>query len=79
MQRLTKRMKALLGPFVLRRLKGEVAGQLASKDQRTELVEMTQAQADLYADAVQRLHEEASQAGLQPAGEDCMFPPAWIA
>ena len=33
--KLTGRMKALLGPFVLRRLKAEVAGQLTAKTHRT--------------------------------------------
>ena len=65
MQRLTERMKALLGPFVLRRLKSEVASQLASKDQRVELVDMTPVQASTYSDAVQQLRSEASAAGLQ--------------
>ncbi|CAL8461937.1 g1468 [Coccomyxa elongata] len=65
MQLLTERMKALLGPFVLRRLKSEVASQLAAKDQRVELLDMTAAQADMYADAVQLLRREASAAGLQ--------------
>jgi SWI/SNF-related matrix-associated actin-dependent regulator 1 of chromatin subfamily A len=60
-------MKALLGPFVLRRLKSEVAGQLAAKEQRTEVVDMTEAQAALYTDAVSSLRTEACAAGL-PAG-----------
>ena len=34
MQALAGRMKALLGPFVLRRLKSEVASQLVLKQQR---------------------------------------------
>ncbi len=33
--KLTERMKALLGPFVLRRLKQEVAGQLTTKTHAT--------------------------------------------
>lgn len=33
--KLTERMKSLLGPFVLRRLKQEVAGQLTSKTHAT--------------------------------------------
>ncbi len=65
MQLLTERMKALLGPFVLRRLKSEVASQLAAKDQRVELVDMTSAQAGMYGDAVLLLRREASAAGLQ--------------
>ena len=34
MEALAERMKALLGPFVLRRLKSEVASQLVLKQQR---------------------------------------------
>ena len=34
MEALAERMKALLGPFVLRRLKSEVASQLVRKQQR---------------------------------------------
>jgi SNF2 family DNA or RNA helicase len=33
--KLTERMKSLLGPFVLRRLKTEVAGQLTEKTHAT--------------------------------------------
>lgn len=65
MQRLAERMKALLGPFVLRRLKSEVASQLAPKDQRVELVDMTAVQSKMYTEAVQLLRSEASAAGLQ--------------
>ncbi|BDA41342.1 probable SWI/SNF-related matrix-associated actin-dependent regulator [Coccomyxa sp. Obi] len=79
MQLLTERMKALLGPFVLRRLKSEVASQLAAKDQRIELVDMTAPQADMYAEAVQQLRKEASAAGLQagaPGREEAQTPAA---
>ena len=41
---LTERMKQLLQPFVLRRLKTEVADQLTRKSHATEFVEMTGAQ-----------------------------------
>lgn len=37
MEALAERMKALLGPFVLRRLKSEVASQLVKKEQRVKL------------------------------------------
>lgn len=37
MEALAERMKALLGPFVLRRLKSEVASQLVLKQQRVRL------------------------------------------
>ena len=56
-------MKALLGPFVLRRLKAEVAQQLAPKQQRLELVALTPVQAALYAGAVASLRKSANAAG----------------
>ena len=65
MHRLAERMKALLGPFVLRRLKSEVASQLAAKQQRVDFVTMTPVQADMYAAAVQLLRQDAANAGLQ--------------
>jgi len=54
-QLLTERMKAVLGPFVLRRLKSEVASQLTAKQQHEQVVEMTQQQAQMYHKAVQDL------------------------
>jgi SWI/SNF-related matrix-associated actin-dependent regulator 1 of chromatin subfamily A len=47
-QRLTDRMKQLLGPFVLRRLKTEVAGQLTEKKHTTEFIDMTKEQEHIY-------------------------------
>ena len=61
-------MKTLLGPFVLRRLKADVAGQLAPKDQRLSLLSMTAIQAEMYTAAVQRLRTQAAAAGL-PNGQ----------
>lgn len=45
-------MKALLGPFVLRRLKTEVKSQLTEKVHKTEFIAMTEGQAKLYEAAV---------------------------
>ncbi len=59
-QRLTERMKAVLGPFVLRRLKSEVASQLTAKQHHEELVAMTSEQSQLYQTAVQELKAEVS-------------------
>ncbi|CAK0783636.1 hypothetical protein CVIRNUC_006835 [Coccomyxa viridis] len=64
LETLTQRMKTLLGPFVLRRLKADVAGQLAPKDQRLTQLSMTPIQADMYTEAVQRLRKQAVDAGL---------------
>ena len=68
LETLTQRMKTLLGPFVLRRLKADVAGQLAPKDQRLSLLDMTPVQAEMYTRAVQRLRKQAATAGL-PGGQ----------
>ena len=69
MEMLTQRMKRLLGPFVLRRLKADVAGQLAPKDQRVAMLDMTPVQAGMYTEAVGHLHKHAAAAGV-PEG-DC--------
>lgn len=60
MQGLTERMKALLSPFVLRRLKSQVASQLTAKQQHEEVVSMTPEQAALYQKAVQQLRADVA-------------------
>lgn len=55
MGRLAERMQGLLRPFVLRRLKTEVATQLVPKQHQLHKVPMTPEQARLYADAVAEL------------------------
>lgn len=67
MEQVTQRMKMLLGPFMLRRLKADVAGQLAPKDQRLSLLDMTPVQAQMYSKAVSHLRKHAAAAGL-PTG-----------
>ncbi len=62
-QRLTERMKAVLGPFVLRRLKSEVASQLTAKQQHEQVVEMTQQQTKVYHKAVQHLRAKIGANG----------------
>ena len=64
-------MKTLLGPFVLRRLKADVAGQLAPKDQRLTQLSMTPIQAEMYTEAVQRLRKQAVAAGLPNGQHSC--------
>ena len=59
-QVLTDRMKALLNPFVLRRLKSQVASQLTAKQQHEEVVSMTTEQAVLYQKAVQQLRADVA-------------------
>jgi len=57
-QRLTDRMKQLLGPFVLRRLKTEVAGQLTEKKHTTEFIPMTKEQEDVYEVSLQNYRNQ---------------------
>ena len=53
-------MKALLSPFVLRRLKSQVASQLTAKQQHEEVISMTPEQAALYQKAVQQLRADVA-------------------
>lgn len=70
---LTDRMKAVLSPFVLRRLKSQVASQLTAKQQHEEVVTMTPDQAALYQTAVQKLRADV---GVDAKG--VLLPlPAW--
>ena len=55
---LTEKMKQLLGPFVLRRLKTEVAGQLTKKKHSTEFIEMTEEQKALYDASLESMKSE---------------------
>ncbi|KAL3132188.1 hypothetical protein ABBQ32_008788 [Trebouxia sp. C0010 RCD-2024] len=65
---LTNRMKAMLSPFVLRRLKSQVASQLTTKQQHEELVSMTPEQAALYQKAVQQLRADAAGVAAKGLG-----------
>lgn len=57
-KKLTDRMKQLLGPFVLRRLKTEVAGQLTKKKHTTEFIEMTTDQKSLYQASIESMRSQ---------------------
>ena len=70
-QQLTERMKSMLGPFVLRRLKADVASQLTAKQQQVEMVSMTDSQAELYTAAVQEL--KAQVAASSTGAHNCML------
>ena len=59
-QQLTERMKSMLGPFVLRRLKSDVASQLTAKQHKVEMVSMAESQAQLYKEAVQELKAQVA-------------------
>lgn len=56
--KLAERMQNLLRPFVLRRLKTEVASQLAPKKHQLHKLPMTEEQSQLYAKAVAALRKD---------------------
>ncbi|CAH8383388.1 unnamed protein product [Eruca vesicaria subsp. sativa] len=58
---LITRMKSILGPFILRRLKSDVMQQLVPKIQRVEYVHMERKQEDTYKEAIEE-YRAASQA-----------------
>jgi SWI/SNF-related matrix-associated actin-dependent regulator 1 of chromatin subfamily A len=74
--RLTDRMKQLLGPFVLRRLKAEVAGQLTEKRHVLESLEMAPPQAELYAAAVAGYKAEVEEKKSRAAAAAAAAPGA---
>lgn len=57
---LISRIKSILGPFILRRLKSDVMQQLVPKIQRVEYVEMEKEQCDAYKEAIEE-YRTASQ------------------
>jgi len=59
--RRVKKVRRILEPFVLRRLKETVATQLAPKTQTKEVIPMTSAQAEVYKVAVDRIRSEAQE------------------
>ncbi|KAG1655262.1 hypothetical protein FOA52_009819 [Chlamydomonas sp. UWO 241] len=64
-----ERYKALLAPFILRRLKSEVATQLIAKKHVVEEVEMTPMQAALYKKAVESMRKEVAAATVAAQGK----------
>ena len=60
-ERRVKKVRRILEPFVLRRLKETVAKQLAPKTQVKEVIEMPAGQAETYKIAVDRIRREASE------------------
>ncbi|PQP95390.1 protein CHROMATIN REMODELING 19 [Prunus yedoensis var. nudiflora] len=62
------RMKSILGPFILRRLKSDVMQQLVPKIQRVEYVVMEKEQADAYKEAIGE-YRAASQARIAKTSE----------
>ncbi|KAH7287647.1 hypothetical protein KP509_32G067600 [Ceratopteris richardii] len=59
---LIARIKAILGPFVLRRLKSDVMRQLVAKTQKVELLEMIPGQAQAYKEAIEEYRAAANKA-----------------
>ena len=57
-RRRAARVKTILKPFILRRLKEEVAKELIAKKQEKRVEEMTEAQAALYATTLEEAREE---------------------
>lgn len=67
-------MQNLLRPFVLRRLKTEVANQLAPKQHKLHRLSMTDDQSKMYAKAVEDLRKDlAPNAGWLLSLQD-LFP-----
>lgn len=62
------RMKSILGPFILRRLKSDVMQQLVPKIQRVEYVNMEKQQDDAYKEAIEE-YRAVSQARMAKLSE----------
>ncbi|XP_075494925.1 protein CHROMATIN REMODELING 19 isoform X1 [Primulina tabacum] len=65
---LISRMKSILGPFILRRLKSDVMQQLAPKTQKIEYVLMGKQQEDAYQEAIEN-YRTASQSRVTRSSE----------
>ncbi|XP_062113112.1 protein CHROMATIN REMODELING 19 [Humulus lupulus] len=63
------RMKSILGPFILRRLKSDVMQQLVPKIQKVEYVAMRKQQEDAYKEAIEE-YRAASRARLEKGSEN---------
>lgn len=68
---LVSRMKSILGPFILRRLKSDVMRQLVPKIQKVEFVAMDQQQEEAYIEAIEE-YRAASGARLEKISGDCL-------
>ncbi|XP_010680043.3 protein CHROMATIN REMODELING 19 [Beta vulgaris subsp. vulgaris] len=65
---LITRMKSILGPFILRRLKSDVMQQLVPKEQRVEFVYMEKEHEDAYNEAIQE-YRAVSQARMPKSSD----------
>ncbi|CAA0811548.1 Protein CHROMATIN REMODELING 19 [Striga hermonthica] len=68
---LVGRMKSILGPFILRRLKSDVMQQLVPKMQKIEYVRMGKEQQDAYKEAIEN-YRASSQARIMKSSENCL-------
>lgn len=68
---LIARMKSILGPFILRRLKSDVMQQLVAKEQRVESVCMEKEQEDAYNEAIQEYRAASSARVPKSSGNNC--------
>ncbi|XP_073130258.1 protein CHROMATIN REMODELING 19 isoform X2 [Henckelia pumila] len=68
---LISRMKSILGPFILRRLKSDVMQQLVQKTQKIEFVLMGKQQEDAYQEAIEN-YRTASQSRVTRSSETCL-------
>ena len=69
---LTEQMKDMLGPFVMRRLKTEVAGQLTAKVHKTKFIDMTDKQQELYAGSLAVMKSQIKSSIKTPAQEKAL-------
>lgn len=67
---LIARIKAILGPFVLRRVKSDVMRQLVAKTQKVEVLEMLADQAEAYKEAIEEYRTAAHLARSMKAATE---------
>ncbi|CAK9167510.1 unnamed protein product [Ilex paraguariensis] len=70
---LIARMKSMMGPFILRRLKSDVMQQLVPKIQRVEYVHMEKQQEDAYKEAIEE-YRAASRARIGEFSNSIVLP-----
>ncbi|PIN17899.1 SNF2 family DNA-dependent ATPase [Handroanthus impetiginosus] len=71
------RMKSILGPFILRRLKSDVMQQLVPKMQKIEYVHMGKQQEEAYKEAIEN-YRAMSQARIMKSSETCLHDVAHL-
>ncbi|KAL2906930.1 Protein CHROMATIN REMODELING 19 [Bienertia sinuspersici] len=68
---LVARMKSILGPFILRRLKSDVMQQLVPKEQRVEFVYMGKEHEDAYKEAIEEYRAVSQARAPKSADANC--------